>query len=289
MDIRYKLFPYPVLSTLSDDYIKCGFITEVRAVKDINDIVFYLNILMDNDEIQGLIADGKMEYVFHIECSQTSYRSIVGMVELEKIKRIPESKLNGKVTICSFIVAKEDLKNYTNKSFNSDYGDMNFNIEKGSIVAIGGQTNVEIIKETEELSKIASIISIIRLDTDENIGMKIEISRDKITIQLPNETFYNYRNSVNMPLFQPVLHSMIIMPALIYVFENLKNAGIEEYETYRWFKAIDRILKKSNIELNNDSLDNKPSYELAQMLLDLPIDRALKSLLTVGAEDEEDI
>lgn len=286
MDIRYKLFPYPVLSSFSDDYINCRFVTEVRAVRDIKDIVFYLNILMDNAELQSLIEAGKAEYVFHIECSQTSYRSIVRTVEFENIKRIPESKLNGKVTICSFIVAKEYLKNYTNSLFNCDYGNMSFNIERGSILAIGGQTNIEIIKETEELSKIPSIFSIIRLDTDENIGMKFELGRDKITIQLPNETFYNYKNSINMPAFQPVLHSMLIMPALIYVFETLKCAGIEEYETYRWFKGIERILKKSDIDLNADTLENNPSYELAQKLLDLPIDRALKSLLNVGVEED---
>jgi len=79
---------------------------------------------------------------------------------------------------------------------------------------------------------------------------------------------------------------MLIMPALIYVFETLKCAGIEEYETYRWFKGIERILKKSDIDLNADTLENNPSYELAQKLLDLPIDRALKSLLNVGVEED---
>jgi hypothetical protein len=288
MDIRYKFFPYPVLSSFSDDYINCKFITDIKAVRDIKDIVFYLNVFMNNTELQTLISTNKIEYVFHIECSQTSYRAIVSTADLENIKRIPENKLNGKVTICSFIVAKENLKSYTNNMFNSDYGNLVFNIEKGSILAIGGQTNVEIVKETEELSKIPSIFSIIRLDTDENAGMKFELGRDKITIQLANETFYKYKNSISMPIFQPVLHSMIIMPALIYVFETLKNAGIEEYEAYRWFKAIERILKKSNIELNSSTLDNKPSYELAQRLLDLPVDRALKSLLNVGTEDEEE-
>lgn len=37
----------------------------------------------------------------------------------------------------SFIVAKEDIPNYTNSKFNEDYGNMRFNISKGNILGIG--------------------------------------------------------------------------------------------------------------------------------------------------------
>ena len=98
----------------------------------------------------------------------------------------------------------------------------------------------------------------------------------------------NYRSASNMPMLQSILHSALILPALIYTFETVKNAGIEEYDSYRWFKAIERILKKSKIDFNTETLENIPSYELAQKLLDLPINRALSSLLQIGTGDEEE-
>ena len=287
MDIRYKLYPYPVLSSFSNDYIDCSLISDVQAVRDLRDIVIKMNVLMDNAELQNLIDSNKAEYLFHIECSQTSYRSILKTCDTENIKRIPESKLNGKVSICTFLVAKEDIANYTNSKFNEDYGNMMFNISKGSILGIGGQTNIDITKEMDEMSKIPSIFSILRRDIDNNEGMQIDINADKIKIWLANEDFYNYKSICNMPLYIPVMHSMIIMPTLIYAFEVLKQNGIDEYESYRWYKSIDKILRKSELSLNNETLENIPTYQLSQKLLDLPIKRALSSMVSIGMEDEE--
>lgn len=287
MDIRYKLYPYPVLSSFSDDYIDCSFISDIKVVRDIRDIVIKMNVIMDNAELQNLIKLNKAEYLFHIECSQTSYRSILKTCDTENIKRISESKLNGKVSICSFIVAKENIPDYKNSKLNKDYGNMVFNISKGSILGIGGQTNIDITKEMDEMSKIPSIFSILRRDVNDNEGMQIDINGDKIKIWLVNEDFYNYKNVCNMPSYLPVLHSMIILPTLLYTFEILKQNGTDEYESYRWYKSIDRTLKKSELSLDNEYLDNIPTYQLSQKLLDLPIKRALSAMVSIGEEDEE--
>jgi len=288
MDIRYKLFPYPMLSNFTDDYEKSGFISEVKVVRDINELVFYFDVLLDNDELNNLIKQNKVEFVFHIECSQTSYRQIVKTSETENVRRIPESKLNGRVNVCSFIVAKESIPNYINSCFNKDYEGLSFHIERGGILAIANQFNIDITKETEDLSKIPSIFSILRRDSDEDLGMQIEIDGDKIKLWLHNEAFNNYKNISNLPVFQPLLHSALILPALIYTFEVLKSSGTEEYEIYRWFRAIEQTLKKSDIELNKEVLENRPSYELAQKLLSSPISRGLKSIINIGMEDEEE-
>lgn len=289
MDIRHKLFPYPVLSPFSDDYISSGFIAEVRPVKYINEIILYLNVLIDNDGLLNLIEKEQAEFLFHIECSQTSYRSIFRTKEKENSMHISESKLNGKVSICSFIVAKENLHNYKNTNFNPDYDNLSFNVDRGGILAIGSQTNIEITKEAEELSKIPSVFLILKRETDESIGTQVEINGDKIKLWLSNKEFYNYTNAINVPSFRPILHSMLVLPALIFTFETLKGmgaSGIEEYESYRWFKAVQKILKRSDIDFNIETLENITSFELAQKILDLPINRALVSLTSIGMEDD---
>lgn len=288
MDIRYKLFPYPVLSSFSDDYINSGFISEIIPVRDMKDIVFKMNVLLDNDKLEKMIKEGKAEYVFHIECSQTSYREILKSSSEENIKRIPERKLNGRVTICSFIVAKEDLYDYTNICFNDDYENMTFNIEKGSILAIANQFNIDITKETEELSKVPSIFSVLRRDVDDDLGMQIEINSDKIKLWLCNQEFYHYKNVANIDAYQPLLHSALVLPALIYVFETLKHCGTEEYEQFRWYKAIEKTLKKYDIEFNLELLENSHSYEIAQKLLALPIGRGLLSINKIESRDDEE-
>ena len=85
-----------------------------------------------------------------------------------------------------------------------------------------------------------------------------------------------------MPSMLPVLHSMLIVPTLIYTFETLKRVGTSEYEDLRWFKSVSRTLKKNNMSLDQETLENIPSFELAQKSLDLPIDRALEALTSQG-------
>ena len=86
----------------------------------------------------------------------------------------------------------------------------------------------------------------------------------------------------------PVLHSMLIVPTLIFTFERLKSEGISEYEDLRWYKSIERALKKHNLTLDAELLENTPSFELAQKSLDLPIDRALDALAIQDTADEEE-
>ena len=136
MDVRYKLFPYPVLSNFTDDYEKSGFIAEINVNKDINELVFNLDVLLDDDGLNDLILNNKAEYVFHIECSRTSYRKIIKTSKTENTIRIVDSKLNGRVNICSFIVAKDKIYKYKNKCFNKDYGSLDFDLERGTILAI---------------------------------------------------------------------------------------------------------------------------------------------------------
>lgn len=86
----------------------------------------------------------------------------------------------------------------------------------------------------------------------------------------------------------PVLHSMLIVPALIYTFEMLRKEGIGEFEDLRWFKSIKRTLNRNDMILNEELLDTIPSFELAQKSLDLPVNWAFDALVSQDAADEEE-
>ena len=71
-------------------------------------------------------------------------------------------------------------------------------------------------------------------------------------------------------------------------FETLKKEGISEFEDLRWFKSVERTLRKNEMILTEELLDNVPSFELAQKSLDMPVDRALDALISQDILDEED-
>lgn len=288
MDIRHRLYPYPVLSDATSDYVNSSFTMKLEVSQGVKEICFSISLQLNNREIEQLIADGEAEYVIHIECSHTSYRMIIKTNESEIQKRIPEHKLNGKVAVCAFIVAKKEIEQYYNSLFNEDYGGMYFSLNRGNIIGIGGQINVEVTKEAEELSKIPSIFTICRCAADTDESMKFDITGEKIAITLCNKSFENYKVLSGLSAMLPVLHSMIIVPALIYTFEVLRKEGISEFEDLRWFKSVKRTLNKSHMTLNEELLDTIPSFELAQKSLDLPINRAFDALVSLDSTDEEE-
>lgn len=287
MDIRYKLYPYPVLITDTDDYVNSSFQFAVDVKKGIRELEFSFTMDLQNAEMEQLIRDGFAEYLIHIECPQTCYREVVKSNEMVYAKRIPEKDLNGKVSICAFVVAKRELAAYSNSDFNPDYENASFTIEKGSILAIGGQYDLNIVKDTEELAKIPSIFTICKYAADTDASMKIDIDGDKIVIALSDSSFEDYKLLTNMPSLIAVFHAIIIVPALIYVFETLRREELEDYENRRWFMAIRKTLAKHDVNLTKETLNEIASYDLAQKLLDLPVDRALRALTTMEDDGEE--
>lgn len=287
MDIRYKLYPYPVLSAATDDYKDSRFAFKVQQELGIREVILNISVELENEDLLELVHTDKAEFVIHIECPYTSYREALEFRETEYVRKIPEKNLNGKVSVCAFLVAKVNIKKCFNKDWNEVYKGLSFDFERGSILAIGGQYDLHVLKETENLAKVPSIFTICRSAADNEEEMKIDIDDHKIAITLSNEGFQNYKLLAAMPSFIPVLHSVLVLPALIYVFETLLREGTEDFETRRWFRVIEKTLKKDNIILDRDTLNNIPSYELAQKLLDLPIQKALSSMTSEDDMEEE--
>ena len=278
MDIRARLYPYPVLSADTDDYIGSDFTFTVFFSKQVTDIGLDITISLDNEELKSRIDNEEAVFLIHIECSKTSYRKAIMTSDMHKKLQIPNKKLNGNVSICLFVVAAKDLTNYSNPNFNEDYEGMSFDIEKGNILAIGGQRILHVTKEAEELSRIPSIFTICRAMTDsEDESMQIDLDRDKIVITLCDETFKNYKLLCNSNSKLPIFHAMVIIPALIYALESIRKDGINAYEGRRWFKSIRRTLEKSDLKLDKDTLEMKPSYYLAQKLMESPVNKAFSA------------
>ena len=77
MEIRYKLYPYPVLAYYSDDYKGGGFDTTIDLQKDGYNIRIDFMASLTNEGLKKLIQDGRAQYVYHLECAQTGFRKVV--------------------------------------------------------------------------------------------------------------------------------------------------------------------------------------------------------------------
>lgn len=292
MEIKHKLYPYPVLSYYSDDYFDSSF----DVVIDSANIGFNLKLdflaELKNIGLEKLLDSGKAKIVYHLECAQTGYRVVFNTSHFENSFMIDNKMINGKLQICPFIVASEDISDYVNDNFHKDYRGFKFSIEKGCVMAVGRQLSIFIEKDINDLANTSSILSIIKHNDEFETGMIVDLDHKKILIKIPEKDFINLKNLKGEIIVQPLLNSLIIIPTLIYVLEEISKREPEdryEYSTYAWYRTIKKSLATNfDCDIEDAKFSNKNMLVLAQNLINSPLSNALQVLVNGYSYIEED-
>lgn len=292
MHIKARLYPYPVLASFNDDYMNSSFNIAINAQVLPNEIIVSFKPDLKNEQLEKLINENKACFLMHIESSLTSYRKIIQIKNTQTACRIPAEMVEGVITFCPFIVAMEELPEYSNYDFNVIYEGISFSLDKGNIMAVGQEVQIEIEKENDNLANIPSIFAVTELKDKDVHEMKIDNSSNKINIQLPSETFVKFKLAMANANTLPIIHAVIIIPALMKCFDDMKSRNDEFYifESRRWFRAIVKALKKFNIDLNEDSILSIDSFEVCQKLIDNTTNKAILSINEIafqGGNDED--
>lgn len=285
MHIKAKLYPYPVLANFNDDYVDSKFNINVIIQSFPNELIIQFKPELDNDGIKELIEKEMAYCCVHIECALTSYRKIV-QVPLGGLEySIPADSIEGPISFCPFIVASQEISNYTNSKLNKDYDGATFELEKGNILAIGQEVQTRVEKENDDLANVPSIFAVTEIKDPQRKDIVIDNAGNKINIQLPTDTFFEFKVAMSSnPNSMSVLHSMIIIPALMKCFEDMKSKP-EEFYTYedrRWFRALKKAMKKINLELSEENIMSIDAFSVAQKLMDNTTNRAILSINSIG-------
>ncbi|MCH5264793.1 MAG: hypothetical protein J1F02_02760 [Lachnospiraceae bacterium] len=288
MDIRYRLYPYPVLAYFNDDYIDSKFEVIGQCEKNGYDIEVKINVLLENQKLFEMIKEGKALIVYHLECSQSGYRNIHRTDQLQDRVTVKASLLNGELHVCTFILANENLNDYYNDKFNPEYTKPIKFIEKGCVLAVGKQFNWNITKVKSDLLKSSSPFRIIK-NMDPNVSeMIVEYeSSHHIIIKLNEKDLAIYKSMRDDPGVRDILNSAIVVPALVYVLGELAftdESTLEaEFGNQSWYLSIKQTLEK-NFKIKMSSLKGENIFSLAQRMLRTPINNALEQLSTVGSK-----
>lgn len=289
MQIKNKYYPYPVIAAGNDSYEDATFISDADYAMDAHNVKLILCAETDNQMLNEMIKSGSVKYAHHIECQQTCFRKLVLTDEKVHEEIIHESLLNGIVQICTFLMANEDLVGYANPNFAKDYRGIKFNLDKGCVMAIGSQVNITINKDKEDLSRTSSIFSIRRDHDPSHTELQVSTTGAKIVVLIPEKTCNQYLNLSNQAMFVPVLHSMVIMPALMQVLSELKEAAqqnvLYNYEELRWFRGLKKTAEKLQIKFDQDALTQINAFKTAQQFLDTPVVKALANICSGEGED----
>lgn len=237
-----------------------------------------------------MILNGQAEYVIHLECTTTAYREVLYSVSNYIEHEIPIGRVNGRLEAVAFIILKKRVTNFYSEDWVEDFNGVTFDLLQGSILAYKNLESLLLTKDYEEFSNANSIFTVYKRITDDDKPAEISLDSSKIRIGLGTRDYDTYaRYSVKTEL-QAIFNSMLILPALVYVFEELKQENGEElYRNKEWFLALEKSYAKRGISLMDEVLNSdKESYQLAQEAMELPISKALNQIPAFFDTIEED-
>lgn len=281
MNITNRLFTYPVLSDEKDDYKKSMFSVDYeQTMQGVNSLKLTFDIAMNCKELERLIISGQADYVIHLECSTTAYREVIHSVSKHIEHIIPIGRINGSFDVVAFVILKKNITNYTCGDWVDDFNGMAFNLSAGSILAYQNLPGLDITKDYEEFTNAGSIFSVYKRPTEKDCTAKISLDSSKIRIGLGSKDYDIYAVYSAKTELQSLFHSMLILPVLVYVFEELKQEGGEEtYRNKEWFIALERAYLKRGILFMDEVFNpEKTSYQLAQEAMELPISKAFEQI-----------
>jgi hypothetical protein len=284
MEIRNRLFPYPVLCEDTDDYVDGDFYVEAKLVEQgLNDILIQFDMHLENSGLQSLINTGKAEFVIHMECSNTAFRTVIKTFSNAEQYRIMNSRVNGDINLLGMIVSKEKIGHYTNPLLNEDYEGITLNLDKASILAYDNMDPIHIAKNYEELAEKDSIFSVVkemRIDQNERKPIWYRLDNDRIKIIVDEEVYASYIRYQGNSTMQPLMMSLLVMPALTYMMEVLRNEDWEGHASDYWFIKIQKFYKIHGLDFVDDIIlnEDKMISEAVQEMLQLPIGKTLLSI-----------
>ena len=270
---KNRLFAYPVLTNYNDDYVNVKLIIESTKTLEKNKKNSKLNYIFQIDDfnIVKLIKERKAKAILKIYCPTTRYRKIVDLTFGINNIVLNNIDVNNRVELESFIILTENIEKFCSVNFNNDYQGDSFNLEKGSIIAVGKQENVFIEKDIYEFTKVTTVIKVRKGSTDDK-GMTVDYSDQLIYVYLPEDEYIIYSQYAKHCL--GVANSMVILPALTFVFDELSkdDDAFEEYEDNKWFRVISRKIQELfDQKLNSTFIKAAGSLLIAQKILDFPL------------------
>lgn len=295
MEIKNRLFPYPVLGEENDDYREGRFYVEGKISReDANYFYFEFKFVLEDKELLNLINRDKAEYVFHVECATTCYRTVMRTASNEIEYKIKKNDVNGKVTIVAMVVATKNIPYYNNIALDRDYDNIDVSFRKGSILAYYNLPVLNINSTYNVLATKESIFSVSKQDrqsSKDRNEVKYSINSNKIKIYLDDDVYQKFVLLKDNMDYKYLINSVILMPALIFALDELRDCkdedDLEHYKQYDWYIQLNQYFKNSGREESSfeDIINNNENIiKIAQDILDNPICNLLLNINKEGFE-----
>lgn len=265
-----RSFPHPVLDPSATDYPNCGIQFRADMYSSPSAYRFEVSAELGSETLQAQIESGNAIFAVQVDCRWTCFREVYRFTSPGVSIEIPEGRLRGSVWLRPYIVAQREFT-LASEEFDKLFKGMSFPIERGYVLGWDNPIEFDAIKSLDDLKNISSVLQIVR-SRKEGVPIEYSLNGEKIEIHLPKADYEAFSLYKNHPAFRDSLMCMLAMPAIACATEaHLRDDNLQT----RWSRVIERRINEYRATGNNE----EDPWKLAQIMLDLPISRAMQSIM----------
>lgn len=282
MQVKERTLPYPALTPWGNDVAPYDF--KSNAALRFDNAWFYLDYkcTTSNHKLSGMVDSGLANLGVHVECKSNFFRKLYQYNSMEGTAEIPAEAVRGVLEVCFFICAPSEITSYRPEGLHPDYGNMEFDLPKGALLAIGDSFRFNAESRYDDIKNLASIFSIIKDETLSGNMVAHSFDGDRIHAYLSPALHKKYGQIKESPHMPVLLSTTLFVPILTTAVHWLRENEVD-LDEYRWT----RVLKKKAEAVSIDLLDPaKECFEIAQLLFDAPYGRTLQELDLLAKEVE---
>lgn len=263
------LYPHPVLSEYSSDYISGEFRAEFsqKLTKD-DELCIESNLVLDSNDLRELIDTQQAAIGYFIVCRPTYFNRLQQVPAGKSEKFFNARNLFGTVQIRPVVWTIKEVSDYESDLIDSEFG-TSVPIAKGSVIAMGPEFRFSM--DRKKYKPFDSIFALARDDKVPEGTFEVDPAGERITITAEEKTFNSIAGMRKMPSGRSMLLGAIYMPAVMEVITRMQLG--DSMKGYKWY----RVFSAKCDDLAIDPADEKQSpLRLAQKLLSQPLAKSIK-------------
>lgn len=276
-------YPHPVID-MSDDVDSNFEVLNVLVDPSQQDIEITYEIRTDDPDLIRLLKSGIAVHSLRWRCSSTIS---TGDMKPEVTHRTPngfklrawldQQLVKGDVVADARVILTKDMDGHSWHRQHAEYDDARFDLLQGDILAEAGTFSFSADKLFDPLDPpIGSCFSFVRSTSRYKRILVTFDSDETVTVQIPAKTFDEFKLFSHRPDFQIAL---VVLPALMDTLRFIKESRDEEpLDDKAWFNSIEQLVEDRG-GWDQNQLD------LAQKILESPIDTAIRTGITIEEED----
>ena len=260
-----KTFFHPVLRESTRDFVDgSAFSVELKARlnqnKNDENLCIDYKVDLASPGISAQLANGSAQVFLDLYSKETITRILSPLVDEEGTIEFKVGQLLGVLEVQTAVIATQTIKSYSPAGINKEYGDANFYISPGSILAIGEKI---LLPLSFKRIKLESLIRV-QLSTDLDPDVyELNLDSDFITI-LMGESFHALWDIMRSDIaVKPYLALSIYKDTFVEALSLIYKT--EEAEEFSWAQAL--IARCENIGIKLEELTNFSSQNQAALKL----------------------